>query len=418
MNFDLLANASMRELSDYSWSEIGSLSEYKVKAFAQKLRMRYRMFPFVELLDALVKDATGEEKLHPVAKRALFRVMRQNVANMVGDVAQTVFAEWTNEISDIRPIPIKRKSATCLSVIEDVWDSSDVQFDVWKVEKAHEAIVSEIGSILDKLTDASLQQLTSVIFLEKHGIISKDQHRANIVASELERRKDAILRDISSASTDELGAFLSMHANGIVNLSSREYDRIGYEVRDRIINMIKKIAGKYVNVYRRATFDELCQDALVRVFVNIHSYCVARAKFSTWVWTTVDASCTAAYTDMVKNRTVVCESSLSCAERDEERDIIETTSNELTSRENERMNLIREIRSIAHDLASRKPEYRHIIAALFGTEGGVSMDELDYDEIARRSSAYLGREESSSYVKSVCEDEILPEIRSAFAAAM
>lgn len=408
MKHPQLATASLREISEYAWRIVPKLSEYQQKSFAQQLRMRYRGFSFAELLGELIADVNGQISLHPIAKRALFRVMRQNVANMVGDVKQTVFGENAESISDIRPIPIKRKSETCLSVIEDVWDSSDVQFDVREVESVYNGILREMNGFLDRLHDASMQQIASVIFLEKHGVILPDANRSNAIANEIERRKQSVCDNIQDAPLDALGSFLSFNANDMVKLSKSDYNRIWTEVYNRVINMVRKVAGKYTNVYRHSSPDELCQDAISRVFVNIHSYCPSRACFSTWVWTTVDASLNAAYTDMLANK-VMYESSLCSEEAENERRTLEQKANAETLRDYERRMLIQHIQSVANALIDKMPQHSHIIKAIFGDSNGVCVDDLDFDAIATRSSAYCGHEESSSYVKEVFENSIRPE---------
>lgn len=406
MNELNIATASLEEISDYAQQLIPLLNEHQQKRFAKEVRMRYRDFSFPDLLTALVEDANGSKPLHPICKRAMFRVMRRNVANMVGDVANTPFGHFAEPLSDIKPLHIKRKE--CGSAIEDVWDCVDVAFDVGKVGYAYYQIVQSAYEIAEHAEDASMSLLFSVIFLEKHGVIAPNPERTKLISEEFVRRRDTMLADLNGASLDDLGALLSLYANKLVDLTNLEFNRLGNEVRERIIKMIHKVVAKFASLHHYVSVEELCEDALAKVFVQAHSYCPAHGSFTTWAWTTATTVLTASYADMGKNAFIIPESKMTKHDEDDVRRFTETAANEQTLRDYERQTLIQHIQSVADVLLKKMPHHAPIIRAVFGDHNGVATDDLDFVSIARRSSRLAGKEQSSSYVRRIFLNDIRP----------
>lgn len=401
------STATLEQINEYAWNVASEVSEGRLRAIAKEVRCRYRDFSFPDLLTALMNDENKTRPLHPLCKRAMFRVMRRNVANLVSDVSKTPFFSCVQNISEIKPASLRRKE--CGSPIEDVLDWGELSFDVRSVAEAYVEIVRISRDIINHVHDASNEMLYSVIFLEKHGIVAPDDERDAAIISEFESRKNAILEHLKDVELDVLGTFLSLNANGYIKMGDSEYNRFCEAVIDGIMDMVHKVAHKFTNILGHASYDEITNDALAKMFSNLHSYCPSHGKFSTWAWETVSTSMTATYMEMDKNRFVLSESSLSKNDADEERRSIMDTANTSIMRDYERRVLIQHIQSCAEVLIEKMPKFTHIIKAVFGDESGVATDDLDYASIARRSSQIGGVEQSSSYVRNVFEKKIRPE---------
>lgn len=403
------ATASIDQINAFAWSIASEVSEGRLKAIAKEIRCRYRDFPFPDLLSVLLEDANGNKPLHPVCKRAMFRVMRQYIANLVSDVSKTPFNEFVTEIADIRPVAIKRKSAECYSAIEDVLDWHEVEFDLNAVANAYIGIVRTVRDIVNHISDSSNEMLYSVMFLEKHGIVGMDEERDAAIVAEFENRKRDIMSDLSNTDLDVLGTYLSLNANGYIEMGENEYNRFCEAVLDNIMDMVHKVAHKFPNLLGRESYAEITQDALAKMFTNLHSYCPSHGKFSTWAWHTVSTSMLKTYYKVDKTRFLVTESCLDKNEADDEKRSIMETANAITLRDYERQVLIQHIQSCADVLIERMPKFTPIIRAVFGDADGVATDDLDYASIARRSSRLAGKEQSSSYVRNIFENKIKPE---------
>ncbi len=403
------ATSSIDQINAFAWRIASEVSEGRLKALAKDIRCRYRDFPFPELLSALVEDANGNKPLHPLCKRAMFRVMRQYVTNLVSDVSKTPFNDFVKDIADIRPVAIKRKSAECYSAIEDVLDWHEVEFDINAVANAYVGIVKTVRDIVNHVSDSSNEMLYSVMFLEKHGIVAPDNERDSAIVSEFERRKQTIMSDLSNADLDVLGTYLSLNANGYIDMGDTEYNKFCEAVLENVMDMVHKVAHKFPNLLSQESYSEITQDALAKMFTNLHSYCPSHGKFSTWAWHTVSTSMIKTYYQVDKNRFIITESGLARRDEDDERRSIMETANSNMLRDYERQVLVQHIQSCADILIERMPKFTHIIRAVFGDADGVATDDLDYASIARRSSRLSGKEQSSSYVRNVFENKIKPE---------
>lgn len=404
--FDFAA-AGLDQINNHVWSIASDVTEGRLRAIAKEVRCRYREFSFAELLTALIDDKNGIRPLHPLCKRAMFRVMRRHIANLVSDVSRTPFSFCVKNIADIRPAPIKRKE--CGSPIEDVQDWRELAFDVHDVAEAYLQIVGIARNIVDGIANATNEMLYAVIFLEKHGLVAPDDDRDAAIFREFEMRMRKTLGNLAEADLDTLGTFLSLNANGYISMRDSEYNRFCEAVLAGIINMVHKVAHKFPNLLAQETFEEITNDALAKMFSNLHSYCPAHGKFSTWAWETMYTSMTASYADMTRNRFIINDSSLCKKDAEDGERSIMNTSNSSSLREYEREMLIQHIQSCAEVLIERMPKYTHIIRAVFGDAEGVATDDLDYASIARRSSKIGGVEQSSSYVRNVFEKKIRPE---------
>ena len=402
-----VATATIPQIDAYLPRVLNGLTQFEVKNMAKALRMRYRELQFDALLNRLVEDANGTNPLNPVAKRAMFRVMRQNIADMVSDVAKTSYSGMVESINHIRPLKIKRNS--CGSAQENPWDFTDVSFDVMSVAKAYSQLREAMCSALNNEADSDFVGLSALVFLSKHGILNMGLVKSRVRHALQAKKEEMRHMALSEIDTDDLGALLSFHANGLLEMTEREYNMFGEELRGRIIGMLKELVIKYSNVHKYYSFEELCQDAMVKIFAYIDSFSPARGKFSTWAWMTIDTSLFRSFTQMKANSFVCTESGLSKEESKEQQSVLESAANHEVLRDYERSVLFQQMQDFADFLCRKMPKNSHIIKAIFGSgKDGLPCDDLNFNDIAERSSRISGRIETAASVRRVFLNEIRP----------